>query len=315
MIVGIPKEIKQGEKRVGLNPKYVSKLIEETGISVVVEYNAGVQSHYSNEEYADAGAEIGRSERLFRISNMLVKVKELLPVEYPNVQRKHMVAGFFHLSANPVLKKLIEDRELRVLVYEDVCDQNGKRPILAAMSKIAGEIAAAKGMKYLRKKAQNPRALIIGKGTAGESAAKKLVELGLEPTDIHILDSDPRRVSYWRSSFWEREFSEYNLRTLIKKADILIGAAAIPHRGAPKLLTKEALSLMPQGGVFVDISIDEGGISETSRPTSHGSPIYAECGITHCCVPNLPALEPRKATDGLSEAAFPHLKNFINSRR
>ncbi len=105
------------------------------------------------------------------------------------------------------------------------------------------------------------------------------------------------------------------LRTLIKKADILIGAAAIPHRGAPKLLTKEALSLMPQGGVFVDISIDEGGISETSRPTSHGSPIYAECGITHCCVPNLPALEPRKATDGLSEAAFPHLKNFINSRR
>lgn len=310
MIVGIPKEIKQGEKRVGLNPKYVSKLIEETEVSVIVEFNAGIGSHYSNEEYADAGAELARSERLFRISNMIAKVKELQPVEYPHIQNKHAVAGFFHLPSNPALQNLIKDRELRVLAYEDVEDKNGKRPILAAMSKIAGEIAAEKGMKYLQKK-ENIRALIIGKGTAGATAAEKLVKLGLDPFNVHILDSNPKRISYWKSPFLEREFSEYNLRTWIKEADILIGAAAVPHRGAPKLITRETLSAMPKGGVFVDISIDEGGISETSKPTSHAAAIYTECGITHYCVPNLPALEPRKATDALSKAAFPHIKSFI----
>ncbi|MBI5147655.1 MAG: hypothetical protein HZA37_00665 [Parcubacteria group bacterium] len=313
MIVGIPKETKQGEKRVGLNPKYVSELIEKTDVSVAVEFNAGVQSHYSNEEYADAGAELMRSERLFQVSDVIIKVKELLPAEYPLIRKKHAIAGFFHLPTNQGLQNLIKERELRVLAYEDVEDGNGKRPILAAMSKIAGEIAAIKGVKYLQKRNTKIRALIIGKGTAGGSAAAKLVELGLDPFDIHILDSDPKRVSYWKSPFLEREFNEYNLKTLIKETDVLIGAAAVPHKGAPKIITRETLSAMPQGGVFVDISIDEGGISETSRPTSHGSPIYTECGIVHYCVPNLPAIEPKKATDALSRAAFSHLKNFILS--
>lgn len=323
MIIGIPKELKNGENRVGLDPKHVRLLLDEfdkekDGVSVIVEPGAGADAGWRNEDYIKAGAYVVEGHgAIYGLSHLIVKVKEILPEEYPLVRGGQAIAGYFHLPANPDLQRLIAEKQLKTLVYEDIVDERGWRPALAPMSIIAGEAAGNKSLDYLSLRRDNfdplnAKALVIGRGVVGLAAARTLVERGLRSRNVFILDSDPTRVRT-DSEYTEGVCEPETVAFAVANSDIVIGAAASRKKEAPKVITRAMLRTMPVGGVFVDVAVDEGGISETTRPTSHSHPTYEECGVLHYCVPNIPGAYPERATRDLSAAAFPYIVRFIET--
>ncbi len=318
MVIGIPKELKNGERRIGLDPEHAAKLIRDVNSYVVIESGAGEGSGFCDTDYVTLGVTtIRHAWMLYAISDVVVKVKDLVPEEYQYMKSGQALAGFYHLPANPELAKLVLDRNIQKLAYEDISDADGRRPILAAMSAIAGEVAAQKAIEYLqeRKPSTHPnhrKVLIVGKGNVGLAAAQTLLAMNIPPYNIFILDSNPDRIDQ-NSQFVEHVCNEEILHGAISDADIVIGAAASPHREAPKIITRRLLARMPSGGVLVDVAVDEGGISETTRPTTHADPVYEEMGILHYCVPNIPGSVPQRATTALSQAAYPYLVKFIRS--
>ncbi len=312
MIIGVPKEIKEQENRVGLLPSTARQLTRR-GHTVLVEKNAGVGSGYPDESYIKAGAEIvEQAADVFAQTAMIVKVKEPLPEEYRLLRKGQILFTYLHLAASRPLTEALLASGVIGVAYETI--QVGKKlPLLEPMSEIAGRMSTVMGAYYLAKHnggngvllggvpgVLRGRVVVLGGGTSGVNAARMAVGLG---ADVTILDVDLERLRFLDLTMDRGStlFSnEANLMDLVPKTDLLIGAVLVPGAKAPKLITREMLRKMRPGSVVVDIAIDQGGCVETSRATTHLDPVYVEEGVIHYCVANMPAAYARTSTQALT---------------
>src|SRR5881227_1365709 len=312
MIIGIPKEIKEQEQRVALLPSAASQLTRR-GHSVVVQKNAGIGSGYADEEYVKAGAEIvDTAKEVFARADMIVKVKEPLEAEFPLLRKGQILFTYLHLAASRELTEALLKSGVTGIAYETI-QVNNRLPLLEPMSEIAGRMSVVMGAYFLARYNGGSgvllggvpgvlpgRVVVLGGGTSGVNAARMATGLG---ADVTILDVDLERLRYLDLSTINANTlysSEANLYELMPDCDLLIGAVLLPGAKAPKLITRAMLRKMKPGSVLVDISIDQGGCAETSRPTTHLDPVYVEEGVTHYCVANMPAAYARTATQALT---------------
>ncbi len=302
MKIGLIKEIKVHEYRVGLTPDCVASYVR-AGHSVLVEKSAGVGAGFSDEEYIQKGAIITDDKRkIFDGSDMIVKVKEPLPQEYDFFKEGQILYTYLHLAADPKQAKALMDKKVKAVAYETITDRNGHLPCLAPMSEIAGRLAAQEGAKYLEKPfggrgvllggvpgVKRGNVVIIGGGIVGMNACKMVVGLG---ANVTVLDIAADRLAYYDDIFGSQVTTLYSNRTnilnAIKDADLVIGAVLIPGAAAPKLVSKDDLKLMKKASVLVDVAIDQGGCFETSHATYHDAPTYVVNDVVHYCVANMP---------------------------
>jgi alanine dehydrogenase len=320
MIIGVPKEIKEQEQRVALLPSAAEQL-KRRAHSMVVQKNAGVGSGYSDEEYKKAGAEIADSaEEVFKRAEMIVKVKEPLPAEFPLLRRGQILFTYLHLAASKPLTEALLKSGVTGIAYETI-QVNGRLPLLEPMSEIAGRMSVVMGANFLAKHNGGSgvllggvpgvlpgRVVVLGGGTSGVNALRMAKGLG---ADVTILDIDVERLRFLdlvMENLHTLYSSEANLDYLMPDCDLLIGAVLLPGAKAPKLITRAMLRKMKRGSVFVDISIDQGGCAETSRPTTHDDPVYVEEGVTHYCVANMPAAYARTATQALTNVTYRYVQ-------
>ena len=320
MIIGIPKEIKEQEQRVALLPWAASQLTRR-GHSVVVQKNAGIGSGYPDEEYVKAGAEIvDQAKEVFTRADMVVKVKEPLEAEFSLLRKDQILFTYLHLAASRSLTEALLKSGVTAVAYETI-QINHHLPLLEPMSEIAGRMSAVMGANFLAKYNGGSGVLlggvpgvlpgsvvVVGGGTSGVNAARMATGLGAEVT---ILDVDLERLRYLDLAMENANTlysSEANLQDLMTDCDLLIGAVLLPGAKAPKLITRQMLRKMKPGSVLVDISIDQGGCAETSRPTTHLDPVYVEEGVTHYCVANMPAAYARTATQALTNVTFRYVE-------
>jgi alanine dehydrogenase len=320
MIIGVPKEIKEQEQRVALLPSAAEQL-KRRGHSMVVQKNAGVGSGYSDDEYKKAGAEIADSaEEVFKRAEMIVKVKEPLPAEFPLLRRGQILFTYLHLAASKPLTEALLKSGVTGIAYETI-QVNGRLPLLEPMSEIAGRMSVVMGANFLAKHNGGSgvllggvpgvlpgRVVVLGGGTSGVNALRMAKGLG---ADVTILDIDVERLRFLdlvMENLHTLYSSEANLDYLMPDCDLLIGAVLLPGAKAPKLITRAMLRKMKRGSVFVDISIDQGGCAETSRPTTHDDPVYVEEGVTHYCVANMPAAYARTATQALTNVTYRYVQ-------
>ena len=314
MIIGVPKEIKPQEHRVGLIPSTAATLTRK-GHTVLVQKNAGVGSGYSDQDYIGAGAKmIDRAEEVFAQADMIVKVKEPLPAEYGLLRKGQILFTYLHLAASKPLTEALTKSGVTGVAYETIQVGN-KLPLLEPMSEIAGRMSVVMGAYYLAKHNGGSgvllggvpgvlpgRVVVIGGGTSGVNAARMATGLG---ADVTILDVDLDRLRFLDLTMPGVKTlysNEANLTELMPTTDLLIGAVLVPGAKAPKLITRAMLKKMRPGSVFVDIAIDQGGCAETSRATTHEEPIYVEEEVTHYCVANMPGAYARTSTQALSNA-------------
>ncbi len=321
MNIGVPKERKVQEYRVALTPEAVHVLTGR-GHKVFVEKGAGLGSGIADDAFVKAGARIARTEReLFQKSELIVKVKEPLPSEYPLIKEHHIIFSYLHLAAAPGLVKALEKTGCRAIAFETVELDDGSLPLLAPMSKVAGRLSVQVGVHFLQKSkggkgvllsgaagVRSGRVTVIGGGVVGLAAVLSAIGLGAEVT---VIDNKPGKLEY----FYER--FEGAVRTLpsypdvvaesLAASDLAVGAVLVTGLRAPKVITKEMIAGMEPGSVFVDVAIDQGGCAETSRPTTHDAPVYTKYGVTHYCVTNMPALVSQTSTYALSNAILPYV--------
>ncbi|HMH04428.1 MAG TPA: alanine dehydrogenase [Candidatus Udaeobacter sp.] len=320
MIIGIPKEIKEQEQRVALLPSAASQLTRR-GHSVVVQKNAGIGSGYPDDDYVKAGAEIvEQAKEVFARADMVVKVKEPLDAEFPLLRKGQILFTYLHLAASKSLTEALLKSGVTAIAYETI-QVDHRLPLLEPMSEIAGRMSVVMGANFLAKYNGGSgvllggvpgvlpgRVVVVGGGTSGVNAARMAAGLG---ADVTILDVDLERLRYLDLSIINANTlysSEANLLELMPECDLLIGAVLLPGAKAPKLITRQMLRRMKPGSVLVDISIDQGGCVETSRPTTHLDPVYVEEGVTHYCVANMPAAYARTATQALTNVTFRYLE-------
>src|SRR6059036_3051671 len=320
MTIGIPKEIKEQEQRVGLLPSAAQTLVGH-GHTVLVQKNAGVGCGYPDEEYVKAGAQIVESaEEIFQRADMIVKVKEPLPAEWPLLRPGQILFTYLHLAANKALTEALMNSGVTALAYETI-EVNHRLPLLEPMSEIAGRMSVVMGAYYLAKHNGGTgvllggvpgvlpgRVVVLGGGTAGVNAARMATGLG---ADVTILEVDLERMRFLDITMGSAHTlysSESHLRELMPNVDLLIGAVLLPGAKAPKLITRAMLKAMKPGSVLVDIAIDQGGCAETSRPTTHLQPVYVEKGVTHYCVANMPAAYARTATQALTNGTYRYVE-------
>jgi len=326
MIIGIPKEIKEDEYRVGMTPSGVISLIE-AGHQVIIERGAGLGSAILDSEYTAAGATIVSSKkRLFSESELILKVKEPLPAEYPFLQKGQILCCYLHLSADlPLTQELIK-RKISAIGYETVMCSDGTLPLLKPMSEIAGRLAVQNGA-YALQRPQGGRGILLsgvpgveralvvmlGAGTVGTNSAKIAIGMGAR---VVVLDLNVQRLGIIEQTFDGRVETAVASRDTIEgyltQADMVVGAVLLAGAKAPKLVTRAMLKKMKQGAVVVDVSIDQGGCFETSRPTRHSDPTYQVDGIIHYCVPNIPGAVPRTSTYALSHVTLPYIVKIAN---
>src|ERR1044071_3899999 len=320
MIIGVPKEIKEQEQRVALLPSAAAQL-KRRGHSVLVEKNAGVGSGYTDDQYGDAGAEIvDTAPEVFRRADMVVKVKEPLKAEFPLLRKGQILFTYLHLAASKPLTEALLKSGVTAIAYETI-QINNRLPLLEPMSEIAGRMSVVMGANFLAKYNGGSgvllggvpgvlpgRVVVVGGGTSGVNAARMATGLG---ANVTIFDVDLERLRYLDLSIISANTlysSEANLLEMMPECDLLIGAVLLPGAKAPKLITRQMLRKMKPGSVLVDISIDQGGCAETSRPTTHLDPVYVEEGVTHYCVANMPAAYSRTATQALTNVTFPYVE-------
>jgi alanine dehydrogenase len=320
MIIGIPKEIKEQEQRVALLPSAASQLTRR-GHSVVVQKNAGIGSGYPDEEYVKAGAEIvDQAKEVFTRADMIVKVKEPLEAEFTLLRKGQILFTYLHLAASKSLTEALLNSGVTAVAYETI-QIDHRLPLLEPMSEIAGRMSAVMGANFLAKYNGGSGVLlggvpgvlpgcvvVVGGGTSGVNAARMATGLGAE---VMILDVDLERLRYLDLVMENANTlysSEANLQDLMADCDLLIGAVLLPGAKAPKLITRQMLRKMKPGSVLVDISIDQGGCAETSRPTTHLDPVYVEERVTHYCVANMPAAYARTATQALTNVTFRYVE-------
>ncbi|HXL24545.1 MAG TPA: alanine dehydrogenase [Chthoniobacterales bacterium] len=320
MIIGVPKEIKEQERRIALVPS-AAELLTKRGQTVLVEKNAGIGSGYPDEEYRKAGAEIvALAKDVFARADMIVKVKEPLPAEFPLLRKGQILFTYLHLAANKPLTDALLESGVTGVAYETI--QVGNRlPLLEPMSEIAGRMSVVMGAYFLAKHNGGSgvllggvpgvlpgRVVVIGGGTAGVNAARMATGLG---ADVTILEVDLERMRFLDITMGSAHTlysSESHLRELMPNVDLLIGAVLVPGAKAPRLITRAMLKAMKAGSVLVDIAIDQGGCAETSRPTTHLQPTYVEEGVTHYCVANMPAAYARTATQALTNITYGYVE-------
>lgn len=326
MLIGVPKEIKNHEYRVGLTPSGVRELVAN-GHKVLVQTQAGLAIGFTDEQYIQAGASIASSaEETFERSDMIVKVKEPQPVECRMLRRDQILFTYLHLAPDPEQTKLLLESDAIAIAYETVTDERGGLPLLAPMSEVAGRMAIQAGAHALEK-AQGgrgvllggvpgvapARVVVIGGGVVGLNAARMAMGAGAEVT---ILDKSLPRLKEIDMVFGGRiktlVSNSANIEDSLREADLVIGAVLIPGAAAPKLVTRPMLKIMKPGAVLVDVAIDQGGCFETSRPTTHQDPIYVVDGIVHYCVANMPGGVARTSTQALTNATLPYTLELAN---
>jgi alanine dehydrogenase len=311
MIIGVPKEIKEQEQRVALLPSGTNELTKH-GHSVLVERDAGLGSGYADQDYVKAGAEIvEQAKEVFARADMIVKVKEPLKAEFPLLRRGQILFTYLHLAASKSLTEALLKSGVTGVAYETI-QVDHRLPLLEPMSEIAGRMSVVMGANFLAKYNGGSgvllggvpgvlpgRVVILGGGTSGVNALRMAKGLGVER--LRFLDIAIENLHTLYSN-------EANLDDLMPDCDLLIGAVLLPGAKAPKLITRGMLQKMKRGSVFVDISIDQGGCAETSRPTTHLDPVYVEEGVTHYCVANMPAAYGRTATQALTNVTYRYVK-------
>ena len=320
MVIGVPKEIKEQEQRVALLPSATNQLIRR-GHSVLVERNAGIGSGYVDEEYVKAGAEIvDQAKEVFARADMIVKVKEPLKAEFRLLRKGQILFTYLHLAASRDLTEALLKSGVTGIAYETIQVDN-RLPLLEPMSEIAGRMSVVMGAYFLAKYNGGSGVLlggvpgvlpgsvvVVGGGTSGVNAMRMAKGLG---ADVTILDIDVERLRFLDlaiDNLRTMYSSEANLMELMPDCDLLIGAVLLPGAKAPKLITRAMLRKMKRGSVLVDISIDQGGCAETSRPTTHHDPVYVEEGVTHYCVANMPAAYARTATQALTNVTYRYVE-------
>src|SRR5437762_5256378 len=320
MIIGVPKEIKEQEQRVALLPSAANQLIRH-GHAVVVEKNAGTGSGYPDEEYLKAGSEIvDQTKEVFARGDMIVKVKEPLKAEFPLLRRGQILFTYLHLAASKSLTEALLKSGVTGVAYETI-QVDHRLPLLEPMSEIAGRMSVVMGANFLAKYNGGSgvllggvpgvlpgRVVIVGGGTSGVNALRMAKGLG---ADVTILDIDVERLRFVDIAIENLHTpysNEATLDDLMPVCALLIGAVLLPGAKAPKLITRAMLRKMKPGSVLVDISIDQGGCAETSRPTTHLNPVYVEEGVTHYCVANMPAAYARTATQALTNVTYRYVE-------
>jgi alanine dehydrogenase len=321
MIIGVPKEVKDHESRVGVTPAGV-KALAEAGHEVLVEHNAGVLSAMPDDEYQSAGAEIvGSAYDVWRLAEMVVKVKEPVENEYRNFREGLVLFTYLHLAPLAELTNALLERKVIGIAYETVRDRTGALPLLTPMSEVAGRMSVQVGASYLEKERGGRGVLlggvpgvapgnvcIIGGGVVGTNAAKVALGMGARVT---LLDLNLNRLRELDDIFNGRVFTvasnSYNIQRAVSEADLVIGGVLIPGAAAPKIVTKAMVAKMKKGAVIVDVAIDQGGCIETAHPTTHSDPSYVVDGVVHYCVTNMPAAVPHTSTLALNNATFPYV--------
>jgi alanine dehydrogenase len=326
MIIGVPKERKDSEFRVGIVPAGVEELVAE-GHEVLIESGAGLGSGLSDEEYRTSGARIVKTAaELWGEAALVMKVKEPVPSEYGLLGDGQLLFAFLHLAPLPGLVEALLQRNVRAVAYETVQTAGGALPLLTPMSQVAGKMAVQIGASCLQRErggagvllggvpgARRGRVVIIGGGAVGLNAAKVAYGLG---ADVTVLDLSHSRLSYLDDVFGGRVVTLASNRRNIREAaggcDLLVGAVLVPGAKAPKLVDRVVLRGMRRGSVFVDVAIDQGGISETSRPTTHSDPTYVEEGVVHYCVSNIPGSVPLTSTFALTNVTLPYCRKLAS---
>ena len=324
MKIGIPKEIKPQENRIGLTPESVKVLVSD-GHEVLVENNGGYEAGFYNEQYKSAGAKIiDSASDIFNDADIIVKVKEPLLNEVKMIRENQIVFTYLHLAAAKELTQGLINTKSVCIAYETVTDDNGRLPLLAPMSAVAGRMSVQAGAHCLEKN-QKGRGLllggapgvepgnvvILGGGVVGENAA--IIATGMK-AKVHIVDKSEARLKQLSEMFGDKIIPEHSdkidLEKLISDCDLLVGGVLIPGAEAPKLVTKDMLKKMKRGSVIVDVAIDQGGCVETSKPTTHAEPTYIVDDVVHYCVANMPGGVPRTSTQALNKATLPFLSKL-----
>ena len=327
MIIGLPKEIKNNEHRVGLTPGGVGELVRN-GHQVLVEEGAGSGSGFDNSQYLEAGASVlSNKKELFDRSDIIVKVKEPLESEFELFRPDQALYTYLHLSPNLPLTQMLVDKRIKGIAYETVQLDNGQLPLLAPMSEIAGRMSVQIGAALLQKYnggmgillggvpgVKNAEVVIVGGGVVGTNAAKMAAGLGARVT---VLDVSKNRLVYLDDIFSGKIRTlignEHNVAEAVKEADLLIGAVLIPGAAAPKIIREDMVKTMRKGSVIVDVAIDQGGSVETiDRITTHDQPCFEKHGVLHYSVANIPGAVPRTSTFALESATLPYLRQIAN---
>ncbi len=307
MIVGIPKEVKAYETRVSLIPSAVKELTSSQ-VKVYVETNAGKDSGFTDQDYIDAGAEICQSHaEVFDKAELIVKVKEPQPSEFDLITSKHTLFTFFHFAGVPGLEDAMKEKQCTCICYETMQDENGNFPILAPMSIIAGQESINGGMKYLTRTPQQTIVTVIGAGSVGKAALERALELDFQK--VIILDKNIDKVKELLAYAHNAAYaSDDTIKRCLSISHLIIGAVYVRGQGAPKIITNELLDIMPDDAVFVDVAIDQGGMTEQSFPVTIQDPISYYKNVKLYCVPNLPARVPQVSSKALSDAVVPYAK-------
>lgn len=326
MIIGVPKEIKNNENRVGLTPAGVKELTK-LGHTVYVQQHAGDGSGFTDQRYQEAGAAmLPDISAVYESAEMIVKVKEPIEEEYGLVRKDQLVFTYFHFASSETLTRAMVKSGAVCLAYETVELPDRSLPLLIPMSEVAGRMAVQEGAKYLEKPMQGrgillggvpgvrpAKVLILGGGVVGTQAAKMAAGLG---ADVTIMDTNLNRLRYLSdilpanvNTFMS---NEYNIRSLIPTHDLIIGAVLIPGAKAPKLITRDMLKDMQPGTVLVDVAVDQGGCIETCEPTTHEDPTYVIDEVVHYCVANMPGAVPYTSTLALTNATLPYTLQLAN---
>jgi alanine dehydrogenase len=326
MIVGVPKEIKNKENRVGMVIAGV-RALTQAGHKVLVQHNAGVGAGISDDDYRKAGATIIEgAKEIYEKSDMIVKVKEPLPEEYPLLRENQILYTYLHLAADERLTKALMERKIVGIAYETIQPADGSLPLLAPMSAVAGRMATQIGASYLQHDhggkgmllggvtgVARANVVILGGGVVGINSAKMAVGLG---ANVTLFDVNVPRLEYLSDVFGNEITTLYSNSEQIEKAviqaDLVIGAVLVAGAKAPKLVTREMISKMQPGGVVVDVAVDQGGSVETCRPTSHEHPTYTVDGVIHYAVPNMPGAVPRTSTYALTNVTLKYALMLAN---
>ncbi|MDR2388688.1 MAG: alanine dehydrogenase [Tannerellaceae bacterium] len=320
MIVGIPKEIKNNENRVALTPAG-AKEFTQRGHTVYLQQGAGLGSSFADAAYQDAGARLlPTAEDVYHTAEMILKVKEPVPAEYPLIRPGQLLFTYFHFASDRKLTLAMMERKAVCLAYETVENNDHALPLLIPMSEVAGRMSVQEGARFLEKPqggkgillggvpgVKPARTLIIGGGVVGYHAARMAAGLG---ADVTLADLSPARLRYLSEvmppNVKTLYSSTHNLEQELPATDLVIGAVLVAGAKAPHLLTRPMLQLLKPGSVLVDVAIDQGGCFETSRPTTHADPVYTVDGVIHYCVANIPGAVPQTSTLALTNATLPY---------
>jgi alanine dehydrogenase len=321
MIIGVPKEIKLQEHRIGLTPDSV-KALTDKGHEVLVQNNGGFEAGFTNEDYKISGAKIiDNAENIFKKAELIVKVKEPQMNEVGMIRENQIIYTYLHLAAAKELTEGLIKSKAVCIAYETVTDDNGRLPLLAPMSAVAGRMSIQAGAHSLEKN-QKGRGLLIGGapgvepanivilggGVVGENAA--IIATGMRGK-VYVVDKSEARLKELHEMFGDKiipsQSDKIDLNKLVSECDLLVGGVLIPGAEAPKIITKEMIKTMKRGSVVVDVAIDQGGCVETSKPTTHAEPTYIVDDVVHYCVANMPGGVPRTSTMALNKATLPML--------